>query len=193
MNLEEQISRGDYSVTITIPSVKKVWYKGQYHYYGKLTQESQYDMLEKILQKYNTFPQIKWVYETHEDQRLHAHMWILNEYEEIVKDFRHKIYSDHAINIRPGSYLKISDIQRTLVSINYFNEYMQKHQANIKYFMSSDEAFRRKCVIDDDTFHLYIESNIPAEYVNSLVKGQETEYLPDTYPFGKSNKFIVEI
>lgn len=161
--------RSNFSFTFTIPSKKVIWYKGHRMTFGKMKQEQQYDFLENRLQKINRFyKDIKWVYEEHQDGRLHIHGFIKNAYFEEVELFRTDFYK-HPISITPSVYFRLSNIQETLYNSGYFTEYMQKNQNNIKYFMRSIQDKIDTHNLDDD-------------------KPVKIEYL-----FGKIKKHIIEI
>ena len=77
---------------------------------------------------------IDWVYEKHDDGRLHIHGYVIltKEYEDEVYVMRDSFYSyNQKINIKMSSYLKISDIQKTYLDISFWNNYIQKHQDEI--------------------------------------------------------------
>lgn len=188
--MEFQTDNGNFSFTFTIPGFKNVYYQGNRRPYGKLTQERQYDFLENHLQHINKFPDIKWVYEEHEDTRLHIHGWVKNTCGEEMDDFRHRFYS-HPVAMTQKSYEKISNIQKTLFLLDYFDVYMKKNQHKIKYFMRVIENERIRKAMDEG---VYIEPNISAQYVNSLEQHLESEMLGNEYNFGKKhNKFIIEL
>lgn len=129
-----------YSFTITIPSFKKVYYDGKSQPYGKLTQRQQYNLLEDVFLKHLhplNFEYIDWVYEEHEDKRLHIHGFtkvnedkIKNSPTNLLLD---DFYSDYRINIKLRSYIKISKIEKTVYDIKFWNTYIQKNQDTIKF------------------------------------------------------------
>lgn len=126
-----------YSFTFTIPAFKKVYWNGKRRAYGSLSPSQQFHFLEDIMTKiinplYYKF--IDWIYEKHEDGRLHIHGFVKCDEEHDDKIFllRDTFYSyNEKINIKMSSYLKISDIQRTYADINYWLEYMNKNQNDI--------------------------------------------------------------
>lgn len=185
----------NYSWTFTIPSFKNVKYKSANVTYGKLSNAQQYDLLENHLQNitFGKFDTIYWVYEQHKesDNRLHVHGFIEQVNEEQVEQFRNDFYSSYRINCSYKSYIKFSDIQRTLVDKRYFQDYMKKHQNEITYFMSVIEDKKHSEAIDKG---IKIEvNNISPKYLNTLEEHLESRELGDEYPFGKMNKFLVEI
>ena len=126
MDFENILYKSNFSFTFTIPSTKNVWYKGHRIPFGKMTQQQQYDFLENRLQKINTFyKNIQWVYEEHEDKRLHVHGFIKSAYFEEVEQFRTEFYK-HPISITYSVYSRLSNIQETLYNSGYFTDYMQK-------------------------------------------------------------------
>jgi len=197
--MDETVFLNDYSFTFTIPAFKNVYYKTNRRPFGNMIQEYQYDFLETHIQNLRqyvggmgVFPEIKWVYEEHDDKRLHVHGYVKQTTREAMDSFRHKFYS-YPISITEKSYLKISDIQMTKNTINYFVNYMEKNQDKIKFYMrdinrQTDYPPRKTTVL--------IESNIRPEYLNSLTQHLENETPGDkyAYPFGKQKqKHIVEI
>lgn len=199
-NLEIDLitKKNDFSFTFTIPSFKNVRYKGNSVPYGKLSNSQQYDFLEEHLHNccYSKFDDIKWVYEQHKeaDNRLHIHGFIKGTYEEMVINFRHDFYSNYKINCSYKSYIKYSDIQRTIKDINYFERYCDKFQHEITYYMRVIEDKKHAEELDKG---VKIETNkrdIPADYINSLTEHLETKNSADTYMFGKKHtNFIIEI
>lgn len=191
----EFITTGNYSFTFTISSKKVVYYRGNRRPYYLLPQIQQYDFLENQLQKINKFNHIKWVYEEHkEDKRLHVHGYVMNTSDEEMNDFRARFY-DHPITIAVSGQIKLSNIQRTLIDINYFQIYMEKHQHEIIYYMRTIQDRKHYDALDGKPFNkktLTIDININPHYLNSLDDVQESGYLGDEYLFGKQNKFTVE-
>lgn len=123
-----------YSFTLTIPHHKQVNYYKKRIKYGYLTNHQQYVLCEDVFKKlFCGENKCDWVYERHEDGRLHIHGYIEESYYEYVLHEIHRFYSDYRINIKPKSYEKIMDIQETILEINYWNMYMDKHQHEIIY------------------------------------------------------------
>lgn len=128
-----------FSFTFTIPAFKKVYYNGKRRPYGSLSPNQQFHFLEDIMIKCINplkFVHIDWVYEEHEDKRLHIHGFCIcspnNGY--AVNILRDDFYSfGQRIGIKICSYLKLSDIQQTYYDLNYWVEYCNKNQNNIKY------------------------------------------------------------
>jgi len=181
----------NYSFTFTVPSFKKVFYKGKYHAYGSLPQCHQYALLENVLQDSSNFNCIKWVYEEHADKRLHIHGFINIAFEEQVDLFRDFFYRDYRIKISRKSYLKISDVQETYKDIQFFIDYMNKYQGEIVYFQSIDEHKKLYKSLDGLKHIVKIEYNVDLPPPDLI---QESSNLPyENYLFGKLNKFIVEI
>lgn len=130
-------TNNSFSFTYTIPAFKKVYYDGKRRAYGNLSPKQQYVLLEDIMMKIINplnYLFIDWVYEKHEDGRLHIHGYVIltKEYEDEVYKMRDSFYSyNQKINIKMSSYLKISDIQKTYLDITFWNNYIQKHQDEI--------------------------------------------------------------
>lgn len=184
----------NYSFTFTIPSFKNVKYKSSNSAYGKLSQEQQYDLLEPHIQNIasNKFDNIKWIYEEHKesDNRLHIHGFIENTNYEMVEQLRNDFYSSYKINCSYKSYIKFSNIQRTIYDIKFFQIYMSKNQNNIKFFMKVIEDQKHSEALDQG---VKIEVNTGPN-INTLDTTQENNNLPyEKYLFGKLNKFLIEI
>lgn len=196
----EHITKGNYSFTFVIPSQKVVYFQNNRLPYNKLRQELQYEFIESHLQKINKFHNVKWVYEEHNDdtKRLHVHGYVMDTSYEEMEDFRRRFYS-HPIQLAYSGYIKVSNIQKSLVDIQYFLNYMNKHQSTIKYFMLSDQQKLLSNNIDGKKTDFTENFKINAQYFNSLGEHLENEYLGDTYNFGKSklkiyhNKYIIEL
>lgn len=183
---------GNWSFTFTIPSFKSIKYKSVNTKYGLLTQNQQYDFIENHLQDISTFHKgdIKWVYEEHKenDNRLHVHGFIINAIFEEVESFRNNFYASYKINCSRKSYVKYSDIQSTTYSIDYFKEYMQKHQHEIKYYMR----------VDIDKQHSdNLDKGVKLAKAIKIISRDEFETWPKEhkYLFGKdyiNNNFVID-
>lgn len=173
-----EIELGSYSFTFTIPSFKVVYYNGQKIPYGKLSQENQYKFIEDIIQmNIGKFDEIEWVYEEHEDKRLHVHGYIQNTHEELVKDFVNNFYTYNSrIGLSFRSYSKLSVYEKTRHSLDSWLRYIQKHQAEIKFLSKRRQDEKDSADLD---------------YSGNAVK-IETNYY-DTYRFKGKNNFLVEI
>lgn len=129
----------NYSFTFTIPACKKVYWNGRKRTYGGLSPSQQFHFLEDLMGSiiyFNRVFFIDWVYEKHEDGRLHIHGFVNleDDYDSEIYLLRDRFYSyNHKVGIIQKSYLKISDIQETLTNINYWTDYMAKNQHNIIY------------------------------------------------------------
>lgn len=180
--MEEYLDKGNYSFTFTIPDFKNVYY-GIKVPYGKLTNEKQYDFLENHLQNINKFDSIQWIYEnnTINNSNLHIHGFVIDTSAEEMEDFRMRFY-DHPIKMTYKSCLKISDIQRTTLDIMYFQNYCNKHQHTIKYFMR---------VIEDKKHSQALDNHIKIDVNQGILMGPKTTNT--SYDFGKRAKFILEI
>lgn len=175
MNL---INTKSFSFTFTIPPFKKVYWKSKRRKYGSLSNNQQYFFLEDIMIKIINplnFYYIDWIYEKHEDGRLHIHGFVIldDEKENEIYKLRDTFYSyNERINIKICSYLKLSDIQETRVDINYWLEYINKHQNEIIY----KNGYRQ---MNEDINNL--------EYGIVKIKGRykRPEGYYDTYRFGR--------
>lgn len=191
----QETTRGNYSFTLTIPSKKKVYYQSKYVIFSKLSHLLQYDFLENHLQHINRFTSIKWVYEEHteKDKRLHVHGYVLNTVEEEIKDFIDRFYK-YPIILSYKTYHRLCDYQKTIIDLDYWKEYCEKNQKNIKYYMRVDENKKHELALDgkESKFKVLIETNLDAHYFNALEQNQESLEVGHKYPFGKNNKFLVE-
>lgn len=183
--------RGTYGFTFVIPSTKKVLYqsgrknKNYLRNYGYLKQHEQRAFLDRILSDISLNVRCKWVYEEHEDKRLHVHGIIYDEHEEYVMQYRNKFYEQVGYK-SPKCYLKYSDI-RELNNISAWEDYMNKQHIKSKYEQEQKE-FK-----DFDYGIVQISTRLD-EYYNSLTSHLESEMLDDTYKFGtKNKKYIVEL
>lgn len=185
----------NYSFTFTIPAFKKVYYKSRYRVYSKMNQLEQYHFLEKQLHRYNIFKMIKWVYEEHEDKRLHVHGYILNTQLNRVEEFRNNFYT-FPINIQRKSYDMFSLI-KFIFDERGWVDYCNKHQREIIYRMGVDQDIKNGCNLDSKEYYLKIEEreDISPQYFNSIERGSidDSDMGPSGYLFGKLNKFTIEI
>lgn len=183
----------NFSITLTVPAFKKVFYNAKRVSYGALSQNQQFHFLEDIIQmnvgKFDTYD---WIYEEHEDKRLHVHMYVWDTHEELVKDFIYNFYNYNSrIGIKYRSYSKLSNYQKTLVSQNYWLEYMEKHQDEIKYRRGYIQEKQHSNNLDSGT-----SSPVKLEFNNSslhLPNWVEEPEENNKYGFGKKTKFLVEI
>lgn len=129
----------NYSFTFTIPAFKKVYWNAKRRPYGSLSPNQQYHFLEDIMMKIINplnYIFIDWVYEKHDDGRLHIHGYVNldEEHNAEIYKLRDAFYSyNDKINIKISSYLKLSDIQETKTNINFWIAYMDKHQNDIVF------------------------------------------------------------
>lgn len=184
----------DFSFTLTIPAHKQVCYNSRRIKYKYLTNLQQYHLIEDVLSKIFLFDdEINWVYEQHEDKRLHIHGYIKNSYYEYLFEQIKKFYSDYRINIGQRTMNKIIDIQQTIISIDYWKNYCSKHQDTIiyksKYQQQEDlsQSLERGAPVQSQTkpiFFKYDDEGLP---------------IISKYPFGmvkiapNKNKYIVEL
>lgn len=127
-----------FSFTFTIPAFKKVYYDGKKRKFGSLSSNRQFHFLEQLMVKIciSQFEFVDWVYEKHDDGRLHIHGYVaLKKYDmDQIYLFRHNFYThNNIIGMSIKSYLKVSDIQRTYKDISYWKLYCIKHQNEIVY------------------------------------------------------------
>lgn len=190
-------SRDNFSFTIQIPAFKRVMYKNKAYEYGRLSQSQQYELLEGVLSECVKGRKIIWVYEEHQDKRLHIHGMIFDEIEECARDFILDVYRHYAIHI--NSYKKIfgdernakmCDFQKTIKDIRYFMLYMQKHQDQIKYFQRRQEEERESSKLDGRPMQILEDKkpDLPDEFIYDLEYNYPYRELSDKYPFGKTKK-----
>jgi len=160
-----------YSFTFTIPAFKKVYYNAKRRVYSSLSPKQQFVLFEEIMMKIINplnYEFIDWVYEKHEDGRLHLHGFCLvqKEHSEEVFKLRDAFYTyNQKIGIKMSSYLKISDIQETRIHIKYWNDYIMKHQDDIVfkngYTQQKDltEALDQGIVKSIDTYEYQYDNN----------------------------------
>lgn len=180
-----------FSFTFTIPPFKKVYWNTKRRQYANLSMSQQYHFLEDIMMKiihplrYN---HIDWVYEQHEDKRLHIHGYCILEepYFEEVYLLRDSFYSlNQKIGIKMSSYLKLSDIQETRADLNYWIEYINKHQDNIMFKNGYTQQKELTQSLDCGV--------VSSIYSNVKLPNWCDEPDNDKYRFKGKNKFIVEI
>lgn len=172
-----------FSFTFTIPSFKKVYWRSKRKSYFTLSPNQQYHFLEDLMMKIINpvnFCYIDWVYEKHEDGRLHIHGYVITtpSNDDKVYLLRDSFYSyNKKVNIKMSSYLKISDIQQTYLSIDHWLSYIQKHQNDIAFKNGYINEKDLTKALDNGVVNI---QTIPEDYY-------------DTYRFGQTRKFTVEI
>lgn len=190
MENSELCYKANYSFTFTIPKNKTVYHRGSRQIFSQMCQEQQYKFMERQMHKVKkSSMKTYWVYEEHEDGRLHIHGFILDEYYEIIEEFRRNFYR-FPIQISPKVYFRLSDIQETKFDIHYFIDYMLKNQHKIKYKMSSLQEFEDLNKLDgkNTNFKIFIETN-ESQRVKAETKDPPK---PAGYLFGKKkNQFII--
>lgn len=130
-----------YSFTFTIPANKKVYYASRKRKYGSLTQKQQHKMLCDLMTKiiwWEHFDFLDYVFEEHQDKRLHIHGFAVVKHQYInihpVYLLRDAFYSHgQIIKIAQSRYLQLSDIQLTKVHLNFWIKYINKHQDEILF------------------------------------------------------------
>lgn len=191
-------TRGNWSFTFTISETKVVYYRGKRQPYGILTNEHQYNFLEKQIQKVNHFKSnIWWVYELHEagihyPPRLHIHGYVLNTTEAEMEHFRNNFYGN-PIQIGYSGIIKLSKMERTYYDKFFWEKYCEKHQKDIIYYMGGLEQKKMTKDLNGEKFKVLIDTGIDAHYFNSLEEHLEERDIGRDYNYGKLNKFVVEI
>lgn len=195
LEMEFQQTKGHYAFTFTIPPFKNVYYKSNKRQYGKMPQNMQYDFLENHIQKCSSLlKNCQWVYEEHEDKRLHIHGFVKDTHWAEMEEFRARFY-EYPISMSYKSYDKMSKLEKTIVNISYWESYIEKNQSKIKYYMRVIEDKKHASNLDGNKdFKLIIEERTYSpSFLNSLDEIQENdEDLGYTYPFGKKKNFLIE-
>lgn len=191
--IELQEPKGDWSFTFTLPPFKQIYYDGARHKYGSLPQAQQYYFLEnhiiKIIRPLD-FDFIDWVYEAHEDGRLHIHGYCLGATFSAINRLRNDFYTfNRVIGMSVKSYTKMSDIQSTWSDIGYWKTYIEKNQDNILFRSRYRQQLIDSANLDGKPV-VFIEKN---QYVYHSDSDGEPNVFSKTYDFkGKKNKFVVE-
>lgn len=178
-----------YSFTLTIPPQKTIYYSGKRRKYGSLSQRQQWFFLNAHLQKiirYEALHNIDWVFEEHEDQRLHIHGYIIPKDDKIysVECFIYDFYTyNQVIGISISSYKKLSCYEKTTYARHYWDAYCQKHQDKIIFKSAYTHEIEHRAHLDNGV-------------IRSLTLRPTNEALEDpnffkTYRFGQ-NLFKVE-
>lgn len=198
------MEKGNFSFTLTVPRMKKVWYEGKFHNYALLSLRDQHNFLENRLQKivYSDW-NIIYVYEQHEitekdnSGRLHIHGMIYDTYFDLVQQFILKFY-EFPINCAPKTALKISNVQKTYKDVKYFLNYMNKNQDKICFYMGAYQQ-QKDCDALDGLTTTFKEEIKPLneEYFRDLKNHLNRKYLTDDYLHSlvkiQRNKFFIEI
>jgi len=190
--MELQIA-SEWGITLTIPPFKKVNYKSQRkgHLYFKayklLNAYEQKLYLEKQLNsciEHFFITKYKWVFEPHQDNRLHVHLHISGECDQIITEFVKYFYTLVGIK-SPKNYLPLSDVKE-LNDVSQWVEYMNKQ-------VPSTLEEQKLTTLNLDNGIIKIDNL--AEYWNSLDTKPESDESPqDYYRFGKINKkYIIDL
>lgn len=188
MNLNQS-----FSFTFTIPPFKKVYWDKKKRPYANLSFSQQYHLLEGLMFKIINplkYLYIDWVYEQHkEDKRLHMHGFCIttDENSDQIYLLRDAFYSvNQIIGIKMSNYLKISDIQKTYSDLNYWLEYINKHQDTIIF----KNGYRQQNDLTESLDHGVCKHSFNNDYIKlpNWCDEPETEY-----KFKGKNKFIIEI
>lgn len=183
-----------YSFTFTIPPEKKVYYAGRKRTFKTLSQQQQYtlfcDLMTKVIW-WDNFSYLDYVFEEHEDKRLHLHGYAIVKPECLnktpVQSLRHEFYS-HAqiIGMAMSNYIMCSDIQQTYCDLSFWLNYIDKHQDKIKFKSKYTQGVEDKKSLDNGV--LAAKSSAVCQ-----IETRPDNYY-DTYRFkGQINKFLVEI
>lgn len=186
-----------YSFTLTIPPLKKVYYAGRKREFGKMLPKQQHTFLEEIICRVirpNKFRFIDYVYEFHDKnswEHLHIHGLCKTDNINNVREFVHDFYSyNNKIGIKPSQYIKLSNIQKTLLDISFWNTYISKAQDKIIFKSSYTQQLEEISKLDSKPLIL-IEERLPSYDSEDLGDYNTSD---KSYPFkGKNQKFIVEI
>ena len=178
----------DFIFTLTIPSFKRINYKSgrKGHYYprgfGTMSQIEQRNYLDDALSfiQKSTY-QIKYVFEEHEDKRLHVHGLLMNTTFYEACDFMANFYAYVGINSMK-KYQKISDLKEC-INRDMWIDYMNKNQHRMIKSRYDREQDHFKSL---DYGIVNIEPRVNAQYFNSLEQHLESENLGNEYLFGKN-------
>jgi len=181
-----------YSFTFTIPPFKKVYWNSKRRPYANLSPSQQYHFLEDIMMKIINplkFNYIDWIYEEHEDKRLHLHGFCMCDepnYDEVFV-LRDSFYSiNQKIGIKMSSSLKVSDIQQTYSDLNYWLEYINKHQDKIIF----KNGYTQQKELTEGLDYGVVKHSFNDCSMNLPNWCDEPD---DKYKFKGKNKYIVEI
>lgn len=199
--------KNHFSFTLTLPAFKNVICEGKSYPYGRLSQISQYNLLENVIGAISEGYDILYVYEEHEDKRLHIHGMIFNEIYEAARDFILSFYRDYRIGIKSAKKIfgdekngRISDLQETRLNKDFFIRYMEKTQDTIKYFPRKQQEEKEMDQLEGQKYKFRVKITMNDNFIRNLDENLETGYLSDEYPFGKKireekkkkNKFLIE-
>lgn len=187
-----------FSFTLTIPSFKKVYYDGCSIAYGLLPQKKQHLFLENLLLKVMRplkYDFIDYVFEEHEDGRLHIHGYCTNCQHEDVVLLVHDFYTyNRIIGMSIKSYKKVSNIQQSSYdNISPWLYYIEKHQDKILYRSRYRQEKIDSCQLDGRPI-VFIEKNDRACNTSEF---EDYNTFNNSYDFKgkdtKNNKFTIEI
>lgn len=193
-----------FSFTLTIPPSKKVYYGGKRRAYGSMNQKAQYTFLNNLLLKVihsSHFEEIDWVFEEHEDRRLHIHGYAIVKPEYVplspVSFLVSSFYmTNQIIGITSNEVIKrLSNIQETEKNINFWLRYMEKNQHKIKFYSPLREE--RIETGKYELPYIKIETNPqkPDEWYEDAINGKLSPSSPKPKKyvnFSIKNKLIVE-
>ncbi len=178
-----------YSFTFTIPGVKKVYYSGRKRAFGSMNLKAQHTFLNDLMTKIiwnDSFKFIDWVYEKHEDERLHIHGFVcVDEFlaEAPIRKLQRDFYQHkNIVNMAETSYMRLSHVEKTYKDVKYWKKYIDKHQDEIIYHSPTYVQFMLFQNLDKGV----IIERPP------LIDTSADDYY-DTYRFGTQNKFTVEM
>lgn len=178
-----------YSFTLTIPPEKRVYYCGKRRKYGSLSNKQQWHFLCELMMKciwQSHFSFIDYVFEQHNDGRLHIHGYGIPHkmYENfgVVERLVDNFYTlNQIVGIKRSVYVRLSKVEQTLVDKSYWLDYINKHQHEIIFRSHYEEELAHKKSLDNGVVIETRSISPPPEYY-------------DKYRFtGEINKFFVEI
>lgn len=191
-----------FSFTLTIPASKKVYYSGKRRRYASMNHKAQYTFLNALMLKIifsAHFDMIDWVFEEHEDGRLHIHGYAI-----VCEEFKHLAPVEFLVNlfythnsivgITSTEVIKrLSNIQKTQVDIKYWLEYMEKNQDKIKFYSPyRQEEIERNNYYTVPYVSIERKEDKPKQWYDEIINGDLSPIERDkTYKF-KKEKFIVE-
>lgn len=189
----------NFCFTFTIPAFKKIWYSGRKRAYASLSRDLQYKFLEDCMARSTmSDDKILYVYECHEDGRLHIHGMVFKTSFDYVALIRDKFYSHHSIGLAVSKYVKISDIQQTYYDSRFFIDYMNKNQDKIEFYQGNLQQIKNCNDLDGKStkFDDMLIKSVDDKYYNDMVNFISYNY-PDKYlhPYTKieRRKFLIDI
>lgn len=201
-----------YSFTLTIPPKKKVYYAGKRRAYGTMNHQAQSKFLNDHLIKViwsQHFDFIDWVFEEHEPtsllKGLHIHGLVIVNPEFLnlcpVNKLVYDFYNERqVIGIKSLKVINtLSNVQKTIHDITYWEQYMMKNQDKIKFYSPyrSQELIVKQLengIVNIQYNYSCLDTH-PKEWYDYIQNdlGNSPKINKDYLFEKKKNKFIVEL